>query len=53
MQNVLAIKVVIRSVSSSGLQPFLYNHSPTGTSLENRPLPVIFALSENIFLFCK
>jgi len=53
MQNVLAIKVVIHSVYSSGLQPFLYNRPPTGTSLENRPLPIIFALSENILLFCK
>jgi len=34
----------------SDLQPFLYNRFPAVTLLENRPLPMIFALSENIIL---
>jgi len=34
----------------SGLQPFLYNRFPAVTLLDNRPLPMIFVLSENIIL---
>jgi len=34
----------------SGLQPFLYNRFPAITLLENRPLPMLFVLSENIIL---
>jgi len=34
----------------SDLQPFLYNRFRAVTLLENRPLPMIFALSENIIL---
>jgi len=34
----------------SGLQPFLYNRFRAVTLLENRPLPMLFVLSENIIL---
>ena len=34
----------------SGLQPFLYNRFSAIILLENRPLPMLFVLSENIIL---